>query len=119
MSNNKIFHLANCDTCQKILKELNGAKGCELQNIKELNIAEADLDKAAEKLGSYEALFSRRALKFRQWGLHEKELTEADYKKLILEEYTFLKRPVFFIGEEVFAGNTNTTVQAAKKALEI
>lgn len=119
MPTNKIYHLANCDTCQKIIKELNGAIGCELQNIKEQNISEVDLDLAAQKLGSYEALFSRRALKFRQWGLHEKQLTEDDYRKLILEEYTFLKRPVMFIDEAVFAGNTKSTVDAAKKALNL
>lgn len=117
MAKNKIFHLANCDTCQKILKELDGAKGCELQNIKEHNINENDLDAAAQKLGSYEALFSRRALKFRQWGLHEKELTENDFRDLILKEYTFLKRPVMFIGEKVFAGNLKSTVEAAKQEL--
>jgi arsenate reductase-like glutaredoxin family protein len=51
-------------------------------------------------------------------GLHEKELTENDYRKLILEEYTFLKRPVVQIGKEYFIGNTKQVVAAAKEKLE-
>jgi arsenate reductase len=46
-----------------------------------------------ELAGSYEALFSRRAMKYRSMGLNEMELSEDDYRKYILEEYTFLKRP--------------------------
>jgi arsenate reductase len=114
---NKIFHLANCDTCQRILKDINAAESCELQNIKVENITASELDAAAKKLGSYEALFSRKAMKYRQLGLHEKQLTEQDYRQLILEEYTFLKRPVMFIKDEVFAGNTKAVVEAAKNAL--
>ena len=45
--------------------------------------------------GSYEALFSRRAMKFRSMGLADKTLTEQDYRQLILDEYTFLKRRCF------------------------
>jgi arsenate reductase (glutaredoxin) len=115
---NKIYHLANCDTCQKIIRnEWNGGENCELQNIKVENISAEALDVAAEKLGSYEALFSRKAMKFRQLGLHEQQLTEQDYRRLILEEYTFLKRPVLFVGEAVFAGNTKAAVAAGKAAL--
>ncbi|MEZ4951211.1 MAG: hypothetical protein R2784_17765 [Saprospiraceae bacterium] len=66
-------------------------EGFELQNIKDENVSAKDLDWMKEKVGSYEALFSRRAMKFRQWGLHEKELSEQDYRDLILKEYTFLK----------------------------
>jgi len=67
--------------------------------------------------GSYEALFSRKALKYRSMGLHEKKLTENDYRELILEEYTFLKRPVAIVNNEIFIGNTKATVEALKKAL--
>ncbi|HNP21410.1 MAG TPA: ArsC/Spx/MgsR family protein [Panacibacter sp.] len=67
--------------------------------------------------GSYETLFSRRALKYRAMGLHEKELTEKDYRDLILDEYTFLKRPVAIIDNKIFIGNTNAVVAALKEAL--
>lgn len=67
--------------------------------------------------GSYEALFSRVALKYRSLGLNEKQLSEEDYKKYILEEYTFLKRPVIIIKDAVFIGNSKNTIAAAKAAL--
>lgn len=113
----KIFHLSTCDTCQRIIKELNNGEGFELQNIKEKNVSPQELDWLKERVGSYEALFSRRAMKFRSMGLHEQKLTEQDYRNLILEEYTFLKRPVVVIGEGVFAGNARKTVEAAKEKL--
>ena len=106
----KIYYLSSCSTCVRIMKE-TGTKGFELIDIKESNIGADDLDRAKSVIGSYEGLFSRRALKFRERGLHEQTLSENDYRSLILEEYTFLKRPVYFIGDDVFAGNTKKTVE--------
>ncbi len=109
----KIYHLASCSTCQRIIRELGGGEGFELQNIKEEGMTPDQLDWLKKQVGSYEALFSRRAMKYRAQGLHEKELSEADYRNLILEEYTFLKRPVIIIDEEVFVGNSKKVVAAA------
>ena len=67
-------------------------------------------------MGSYEALFSKRAMKYKSMGLNEMNLTEEDYKKYILEEYTFLKRPFIILGDQVFIGNAAKTVEAAKQA---
>lgn len=113
----KIFHLSTCNTNQKILKEWKPGKDYTLQNIKEKNISAAELDYAARVLGSYEALFSRRALKYKSMGLAEKDLTEKDYRKLILSEYTFLKRPVMINGKDVFAGSAKAAVDGAKKSM--
>ena len=66
---------------------------------------------------SYEALFNKRAQKYRSLKLNEEDLTEADYKAHILSEYTFLKRPVFFINEQLFVGNSKKVIEAAKEAL--
>jgi arsenate reductase (glutaredoxin) len=109
----KIYHLASCSTCARIIKKLNNGEGFELQNIKEDKITSKQLEEMAQKTGSYESLFSRRAMKFRSLGLHEQTLTEKDYKKLILEEYTFLKRPVILIGEDIFVGNSGKVIEAA------
>lgn len=114
----KIYHLASCSTCARIIKELNNGEGFELQNIKEDKITAKQLEAMAEKTGSYESLFSRRAMKYRGMGLHEKTLTEKDYKKLILEEYTFLKRPVIWIDEEIFVGNSKKVIAAAVAKLQ-
>lgn len=113
----KIYHLANCNTCQRIIGELNNGEGFELQNIKTEKMTAKQLEVMAEKAGSYEALFSRRAMKYKSMGLKERTLTETDYRDLILEEYTFLKRPVIFIENEIFVGNSKKVVAAAKAML--
>ena len=111
----KIYHLSTCKTCQRIINELADGKGFELQDIKTEPITEEQLDHMKQLAGSYEAIFTRRSRKYRAWGLHEKELGEADYRRLILEEYTFLKRPVVIIDDAIFAGNAKKTVAGAKE----
>lgn len=113
----KIYHLSTCDTCQRIIAELNRAEGFEFQDIKTEKITPAQLDFMKEKVGSYEALFSKIAMKYRSMGLNKKQLTEEDYRNLILEEYTFLKRPVIIIDNEIFVGNAKKTIEAAKAKL--
>lgn len=113
----KIYHLGSCSTCKRILKELEPLDGVELQDIKSEPITPEQLEQMETLSGSYESLFSRRAMLFRQRGLHEKELSENDYKDLILEHYTFLKRPVIIVKDQIFIGNSKKTVEAAKEAL--
>ncbi|MDC6385232.1 hypothetical protein D2V93_03645 [Flagellimonas taeanensis] len=113
----KIYHLGTCSTCQRILKELAPLDGVQLQEIKSEPITPKQLEEMAALSGDYESLFSKRAMLFRQRGLHEKELSETDYKNLILEQYTFLKRPVILVDGQVFVGNSKKVVQAAKEAL--
>lgn len=115
----KIYHLANCGTCQQIIDEF-GAKGkdFEKQDIKTQKITVAQLEEMKKLAGSYEALFSRRALKYRELGLNNRELTEEEYKKFILEEYTFLKRPVVINGTQIFVGNAPKVVAAAKQSMQ-
>ena len=112
-----IYHLSTCNTCQKILKELEPLDGFELQDIKSAPITEAQLEEMHSLSNSYEALFSKRAMLFRQRGLHEQELGETDYKNLILDHYTFLKRPVIVMDNEIFIGNSKKTVESAKEAI--
>lgn len=110
----RIYHLSSCNTCQRIIKELNPSKDVELIDIKNQNIDEKTLDWLKEKVGSYEQLFSRRAVKFRSEGWNEKVLSEDDYRKLMLQEYTFLKRPFMIYDEHVFIGNSKKEVDGAK-----
>lgn len=114
----KIFHLSTCNTCKKIIQQLDNGAGFDLQDIKTEKITEAQLDFMKEKVGSYEALFSRRAMKYRSMGLNEMQLEEADYRKYILEEYTFLKRPVIVIDDEVFVGSSKKTIEGVKAKLQ-
>lgn len=113
----KVYHLANCTTCQRILKELKPGKDFQLQDIKTEPITPVQLDEMKKLAGSYEALFSRNALKYRALGLNQIALTEKDYRKHILNEYTFLKRPVIILNDKIFIGNAPKNVVAAKAAM--
>ncbi len=113
----KIYHLSTCDTCQRIIKELQPLNEFELQDIKTDAMTKNQAEEMKNLAGSYEALFSKRARLFRQQGWHEKELSEADFKKLILEHYTFLKRPVIFVDDQIFVGNSKKVVEAAKASI--
>ena len=99
------------------MNQISGIEDFELQDIKTDAITEEQIDSLKELTDSFESLFSRRAMKFRAMGLHEQELREADYRRLILEEYTFLKRPVIVIDQQVFVGSSKKTVEAALAAI--
>lgn len=110
----RFYYLSSCDTCQKIMKALNLPSDVELIDIKQTNIDAETLDWLEEKVGSYEGMFSKRALKFRSMGLNEMNLTEADYRKYMLEEYTFLKRPFVIYDENIWIGNAKKEVESAQ-----
>jgi arsenate reductase (glutaredoxin) len=102
----KVYHLSSCSKSRAIIKENKlDKKGFEMQDIKTEKITAAQLDEMKKMAGSYEALFSRRALKYKSLGLKDMNLTEKDYRKYILEEYTFLKRPVIINENEIFIGS--------------
>ena len=114
----KIYYLSSCSTCIRIMNELElKDKKFDLQDIKNEKITASQLAEMKKMAGSYEALFSRVALKYRALGLDKKQLTEEDYKNYILQEYTFLKRPVIITGNKIFVGNSKSTVAAAKAGL--
>lgn len=108
-----IYHLSSCSTCVQIIKQLNPKEDVQLIDIKQTNIDATTLDWLKEKVGSYEALFSKRAMKYKSMGLNTMTLTEADYRKYMLEEYTFLKRPFVIYDENVWIGNAKSEVEKA------
>ncbi|HLF47534.1 MAG TPA: ArsC/Spx/MgsR family protein [Chitinophagaceae bacterium] len=115
----KIYHLSNCTTCQTIIKKTGiDKKGFDMQDIKFEKITPAQIDEMKNMAGSYEALFSRRAMKYKEWKLKDKQLTEKDYRQYILEDYTFLKRPVVIMGNKIFIGSEKKTIEALKAALD-
>lgn len=113
----KMYQLSTCSTCKRIITELGEQPDLEIVNIKTDPITEEQLDEMAKLAGSYEKLFSRNARKYRSQGLNKKELSEDDYKALILKEYTFLKRPVTIVGDQIFIGNREKAVEGTKAAL--
>ncbi|MFZ9386369.1 MAG: arsenate reductase family protein [Chitinophagaceae bacterium] len=115
----KIYYLGNCTTCQAIIQETGiDRKGFIMQDIKWEKITPDQLDEMQKLAGSHEELFSRRALKYKALGLKDKKLAEKDYRKLILEEYTFLKRPVVILDEQIFFGSEKKTRESLIKALQ-
>lgn len=114
----KVYFLSTCDTCKRIIGELDlKNKDFELQDIKHEPITSEQLDQMKTLAGSYEALFSRVARKYKMLGLKEKELSEADYRDYILNEYTFLKRPVILVEDEIFIGNSKKVVASAAEKI--
>lgn len=106
---NKVYYLSSCSTCIRILKEVN-IHNFQLQDIKFEAITEQQIDQMYQLTKSYEALFSKRAMKYKSRGLKSKKLQEEDFRSLILEEYTFLKRPIFLVGQKIFVGNSKKTI---------
>ena len=99
------------------MKELELPSNVEIQDIKESEITVKQLEEMHALSGSYEALFSKRAKLYKERDLKNQELTEEDYKQFILEHYTFLKRPVLLLDNNIFIGNAKKNVAAAKEAL--
>lgn len=113
----KIYHLSTCDTCKRIINELNLPEGFVFQDIKTEAITEKQVEEMRDLTDSYESLFSKRARLYKELDLKNKSLTEDDYKNYILEHYTFLKRPVIIFNDTIFIGNSKKVVEAAKKAI--
>lgn len=67
--------------------------------------------------GSYEMLFSKRARLYKERSLKDAKLLDEDYLNLLLEHYTFLKRPVIINNDQIFVGNSKKTVDTAKASI--
>lgn len=114
---NLFFYLSTCSTCKRILKELNLPEKIKLQDIKSNPLTEEQLEQLHKMSGSYEALLNKRAQLYKERGLKDKNLSERDIKALLLEHYTFLKRPVLVSNDKIFIGNASKTIEEAKIAI--
>ena len=114
----KIYYLASCDTCRKIIKSLPKGILLEFHDIKQNPITIQELEEMKTLSGSYEALFSKKAQLYKSMDLKNKSLTEDDFKKYLLEHYTFLSRPVFIINDKIYIGNTQQNMLKVMKAFE-
>ncbi|HPE83166.1 MAG: hypothetical protein KDC94_09415 [Aequorivita sp.] len=113
----KVYYLSSCDTCKRVMDEIEIPSSFLKQDIKIQGITEEELDGLFNLTDSYEKLFSRRAKLYQERNLKDENLLEEDYKGLILEHYTFLKRPVIVNNNEIFIGSSPKTVAAAKKSI--
>lgn len=113
----KIYFLSTCDTCKRIISELTLPEDFQLQDIKSETITKSQIEEMRQLTDSYESLFSKRARLYKELDLKNKSLTEDDYKNHILEHYTFLKRPVIIVDDNIFIGNSKNVVESAKNAI--
>lgn len=109
----KIYYLKTCNTCMRILKDLNLTSDFILQDIKEEPLTAQQLEELHKLSGNYEALFSKRAKLYKEMDLKNANLQERDFKHYILDHYTFLKRPVIVVDSSIFIGNSKKIVEAA------
>ncbi len=113
----KIYYLASCDTCRKIIKSLP-PNNLVFHDIRQNPITEIELLEMRELAGTYEALFSKKAQLYKSRGLKNQKLSEEDYKNLLLEHYTFLSRPVFIIDNKIYIGNSQKNISEVTAAIK-
>jgi arsenate reductase len=112
---NKIYYLASCDTCRKIIKLLPNSDKLHFIDIRQNPISELDLEEMYQLSGNYEVLFSKKAQLYKSLDLKNKSLGEVDYKKYLLQHYTFLSRPVFIINGKIYIGNGQNNIIEVQK----
>lgn len=113
----RIYYLSTCSTCTKILKELN-TENAELINLRLSHVSEEDLDTLYRQYGSYEALFNKRAQKWKLIPEADKPKSDADFRELILSEYTFIKRPAVIVDDQSAIGNDAKSVETMRELLK-
>ena len=112
----KVLYLSTCNTCKRIISEVN-TEGFELQDTKKTPATKEDIEFLIQHVDTYEDLINRRAQLWQKRGLKNQNLSEDDFKALLLEHYSFIKRPIFIDGEKVFIGNSKKVVNALKSHL--
>ncbi len=107
----KVYFLKTCGTCKRIMEQYP-LEGWEQRELKSQPVSEEELNEMYAKTKSYEALFSKKSTQIKARSIDLKSLTEADFKTLILDHYSFLKRPVFITDQKIFVGNDKKNLEA-------
>ncbi|MCU7613349.1 arsenate reductase family protein [Chryseobacterium sp. GMJ5] len=109
----KVFYLNSCDTCRKILAKFD-LKSWELREIKKEPITLEEVEAMYKITNSYEDLFSKKSTQIKLRELDLKTMGEDDFKELLLDHYTFLRRPVFLTDKEIFIGNDKKNIESLR-----
>ena len=113
----KVFYLKTCSTCKRIMTEFD-LSDFEQREIKAKPVTEEELQELYALTQSYEALFSKKSTQIKERNIDVKSLQEEDFKTLILEDYRFLKRPVFIINQEIFIGSDKKNIEELNSFLK-
>jgi len=87
----------------------------EKREIKIKGISKEELQEMHNLAGTYEALFSKKSTQIKARNLDVSSLHEDDFKTLILDHYSFMKRPVFIDEDRIFIGNDKKNVELLKE----
>ena len=113
----KVYFLKTCSTCKRIMSEFN-LTDFEQREIKSKAVSEEELQEMYDLSNSYEVLFSKKSTQIKERNIEVKSLQEEDFKKLILEDYRFLKRPVFIMNQEIFIGSDKKNIELLRERLK-
>ena len=113
----KVYFLKTCSTCKRIMSEFD-LTDFEQREIKSNAVSEEELQEMFALSKSYEALFSKKSTQIKERNIDVKSLQEEEFKKLILEDYRFLKRPVFIINQEIFIGSDKKNIELLREKLK-
>lgn len=114
----KVYFLSTCSTCKRIIQNLNLADSFELQDIKTNKITKEQLEFMIKLAGSAKKLFSKRSRKYPQLEENLENMNQQEIKRHLLQEYTFLKRPVIIWDEEIFIGSSKAEIERLSQKLE-
>lgn len=107
-----IYYLGTCDTCKRIIGQIEDIDRFELREIKSNGITKLELETLQVLSGlSYSELFNKRARKHKEIKTQLEGGHDDQYKSHIIEEYTFLKRPVVVYQDRVYVGNAKKTIE--------
>ena len=115
---NTFLYLSTCSTCVRIIKSLGIEEASFLQNVKEQMVTPEQLAFLYDYTNSYEQLINKRGRVYAQMKREGVLFSEEVYKALLKKEYSCLKRPVLIWNNNVFLGNSKTTVEAMKTVLD-
>jgi arsenate reductase len=114
---NTYIYLSTCNTCMRILKDLNLPKGTKMQDVKLEPISQVQLAALYDVTQSYEQLINKRSRVLQALNKAGKTLDETGYKRLLETEYSCLKRPILHWENNFYLGNAKKTVAAMQQAV--
>ncbi len=109
---NQFIYLSSCDTCKRILKEVNLPNDIILRDIKKTPLKPNELKSFKNITGTFRSLLNNRAQKLK--NIHKSVLSEEKIFSLLNEHYTYLKRPILYFNGQLFIVNSKKNIEEIK-----
>ena len=106
------MHLGCCNTCKRIIKEINLPKNVILRDIKKTPLKPNELKSFKNITGTFRSLLNNRAQKLR--NIDKKTLSEEKIFSLLSDHYTYLKRPILYFNGQLLIGSSKKNIEAIK-----